>query len=74
MTHAGEKQYYYQQYRQEAQQKGIPFVSLWGGGAQELRLGLLPVLELYAGTRGVGEAVTRLDDRGRRRREKRIKV
>jgi hypothetical protein len=71
---AGEKQYYYDQYRQDAKDKGIPFVSVWNGSAQELELGLMPVLELYAGRRGVREAVRRQDKRGRWRREKRIKV
>jgi hypothetical protein len=39
----GEKQFAYDELRRQAKEAGIPFVSLWAGSAQELRLSLLPV-------------------------------
>jgi hypothetical protein len=69
----GEKQYYYEQYRQDATAKGIPFISIWSGSAEELRLGLVPVLDMYAGRKGMREAVTRVW-RGKVKPNKRIKV
>lgn len=45
----GEKQFYYDQYREEAKKKEIPFISIWEPTAEELGPPLALVLKLFAG-------------------------
>lgn len=46
---SGEKQFYYNQYRHEAEEKRIPFVTVRGAVVEDLQRALLHVFQLYAG-------------------------